>query len=109
LCPEEKPTTPEQPCVSAEIPNHQDILDRLHSHDIRLTRVEVQQNAMAHEITEQTERLEKMDGVLGKMGDKVEALMVKFAGMDSRLQLVLKILSLGIPAILALEIWAGLR
>jgi hypothetical protein len=96
-------------CVSAEIPNHQDILDRIHAHDVRLTRVETQQTSMAREITEQTSQLEKLREGLEKLGDKIEQLMVAYGSVDGRLKLVLVIIGLGVPAIIGLEIWAGLR
>ncbi len=91
--------------MSAEIPNHQDILDRLHQHDLRLTRVEVQQKSMAHEITEQTGRLEKLTEGMEKLADKVAALTSAFAGLDGKLQVVLAIIVIGIPLIVGLEIW----
>ncbi len=91
--------------MSIEIPDHKDILDRLHEHDLRLTRVEVRQQAMANEITEQTGRLEKLTEGMEKLADKVAALTAAFSGLDGKLQLVLAIIVIGIPLIVGLEIW----
>jgi archaellum component FlaC len=96
-------------CVSVEIPNHQDILDKIHAHDVRLTRVETQQTSMAREITEQTTQLEKLREGLEKLGDKLERLLVAYSSVDGRLKLVLAVIGFGVPAIIGLEIWAGLR
>jgi uncharacterized coiled-coil protein SlyX len=95
--------------VSIEIPNHQDILDRLHAHDLRLTRVEVQQSAMASEIADQTTKLEKLADKLEKLADKIHSLSELASGLDARQKLILAVITIGIPAILGLEIWAGLR
>jgi len=95
--------------VSIEIPNHQDILDRLHAHDLRLTRVEVQQTSMAKEISEQTGRLEHMASRLDRLADKIEQLAILAGGLDGRQKLILTIIGIGVPLIVSLEIWAGLR
>ncbi len=95
--------------MSVEIPNHQDILDRLHQHDLRLTRVEVQQTSMATEITEQTGRLEKMGDRLDRLADKIESLTLLAGELDGRQKIILAVITVGVPLIISLEIWAGLR
>lgn len=95
--------------MSIEIPNHQDILDRLHAHDLRLTRVEVQQQAMAGEITDQTSRLTRLADRLDALYQEVAKLMALVSGLDGKLKLIVALAGIGIPAIIGLEIWAGLR
>lgn len=75
-----------------------DILATLHQHDLRLTRVEERQSAMAGEIAEQTKRLEKL-------ADKIEQLSELAASLDGRQKLILTIILIGIPLIVGLEIW----
>ncbi len=75
-----------------------DIMATLHSHDLRLTRVEERQSAMAGEIAEQTKRLEKL-------ADKIEQLSNLASSLDGRQKLILAIITIGIPLIAGLEIW----
>ncbi len=95
--------------MSAEIPDHKDIIDRLHQHDLRLTRVEVQQTSMANEISEQTGRLEKMSDRLDRLSDKIERLTLLAGELDGRQKIILAVITVGVPLIISMEIWAGLR
>ena len=95
--------------MSVEIPDHRDILAKLHEHDLRLTRVEVQQTSMATEISEQTTRLEKMGDRLDRLADKIERLTLLAGELDGRQKIILATITIGVPLIISLEIWAGLR
>jgi hypothetical protein len=79
-------------------PTHQDILDKLHLHDLRLVRVEERQSAMAGEQADQSRRLDTLSARIERLGDLI-------AGLSAQQRLILAFLAVGLPVIAGLELW----
>jgi hypothetical protein len=98
-----------EPLCVDDHPNHRDIMSLIHAHDVRLTRVEVQQAAIAGEQHEQSERLGRVEGMMVDVYKAVGELRSIVANMTGRQQIILWVVVVGIPAIMGLEIWGRLH
>ncbi len=88
--------------VCVEQPSHRDLLDELHAHDIRLTRLEAQQTAMATEISGQGRRLELL-------AEKVAELAEVISAMSASQKILFWLAVTLLPMIGGLEVWAVLK
>lgn len=84
--------------MSDQPPTHNDILTALHSHDVRLVRLESEVSAVQRDVIAQAGRMDKA-------AEKLEQLAEAVAGLEGTQKLIFWIVATGIPIIAGLELW----
>jgi len=82
-------------------PTNQDIIAALHSHDVRLVRVEAEVNSLQRDVTAQAGRMDRATAKLEELAEAVAAL-------TGTQRMIFWIVASGIPLIAGLELWERL-